>query len=369
MSHLLDRRPGKGTEVYLRHLAKEFLKDPEIDLTLIHFEKIPEEFLYQEAREIIMKPFGGFRFLAELYFFLTTKERFDIIHWFVPRLYPFYWLAPAKKIVVTSHGAADKIAPNFKTFALRIFNFIFTYFHFWVDAVIGVSESGRKEIIEAYHFDPQRVYAIYNGVSEAFHPIDKKKALATLKERYDILDPPFILYAGRLEPRKNVKRIVEAYDLFRQTSGRKEKLVIVGGPGSASQEVKQRAAASPFFKDIQFIGVVYFEDMPSLYSLAEVFIFPSVSESFGLPVIEAMACGTPVITSNITSLPEISGDAALKVDPYNTEEMSKALSVMLGSADVRNKYIKMGFENIKRFSWSKMSQEIKSLYKKLLYDN
>ena len=366
MSHLLDRRPGKGTEVYLRHLVKEFLKDQEIDLTLIHFEKIPEEPLYQEAREIIMRPFGGFRFLAELYFFLTTKERFDIIHWFVPRLYPFYWLAPAKKIIVTSHGAADKISPNFKTPPPHIFNFIFTYFHFWGDAVIGVSESGRKEIIEAYHFNPQKVYAIYNGVSEAFRPVDRAAAFAALKEKYNIFSPPFILYAGRLEPRKNVGRVVEAYEIFRNRTGRNEKLVIVGGPGSASREVKQRAAVSPFSKDIQFIDVVYFEDMPSLYSLAKVFIFPSVSESFGLPVIEAMACGTPVVTSNITSLPEIAGDAALKVDPYNTEEMSNALSVILGGADLRNKYIKMGFENIKRFSWSKMAQQIKSLYKKLL---
>ncbi len=368
MSYAMDRRGAKGTALVARKLIEYLMCQPDIDVTLIHYEPVPEDPLYQKAREIIMPkislPYGS-HFFSQLLFFLTTRESFDIIHWTQPRLYPFFWFAPARHIVVTAHGGGDVSAPGNMTIPRRIFNFMFTHFHRHVAIIFAVSESGKKEIEESYRIPGGKVWAAYNGVDERFakERDDKEKNIERIK-KYG-LTPGYILTVGRLSLQKNTKRIIESYVRLRNDALRQEKLVIVGKPHSDYESIFETAKKSSYKNDIQFVSFVEDADLPALYNQASLFVFPSLNEGFGLPVVEAMASGTPVITSNTTSLPEIAGDAAELVDPENVDEIARAMARVLSTHTLSSAMKERGIKRASRFSWDSMGGTVVRAYREL----
>jgi len=366
MSYAMDNRAAKGTALYTRKLVERLLDDDRFEWCLVHFERVDDP-LYRRAREIVMPKLrlpAATRFVRTMLFFWKYRhEGFDIIHWFQPRLYPFFWLAPACHIVVTAHGAGDITAPGAFPLSRRIFNFILKHFNHTVDALIGVSEFGREEIIEYYRADPERTYAIYNGGGEDFHPILKSEA-GRITSKYGIVQP-FILDVSRLVPHKNVDAVIRAYDILRTDPSRREQLVIVGGPGYRHEETYALARRSPYASSILFIEYVPQEDLNALYAAAEVFVFPSLNEGFGLPVVEAFASGTPVVTSNVAALPEIAGSAALLVDPYKPDHIAGAIGRILSDQSLRASLVEKGRARAKQFTWKKTAEETLALYHSL----
>lgn len=235
------------------------------------------------------------------------------------------------------------------------------------DAIIAVSENTKEDLENIYGIDPAKVRVIYNGVNSEFREIEGSEEINRLKKEYE-LPKKFILYLGTLEPRKNIKRIIKAYRAYRDNERTKTKLVVAGGKGWLYEDIFELVEEEGLGSEVVFTGYVENEELVSLYNLAESLIFPSLYEGFGFPVLEAMACGTPVITSNVSSLPEVAGEAAILVDPREVEEIVKGISLVLHDRDLRNELVEKGKKRAAEFTWEKSARGHLEVYRELLED-
>ena len=198
-------------------------------------------------------------------------------------------------------------------------------------SIVTVSHSARRDLLRLHGIDADRVSVVHEAAAPRFQPISDRARLDAARRRYE-LPPRFVLYVGTIEPRKNLPRLMQAFAAAR-AQGMPHELVCVGPYGWSSRDLTGVVERLGIRRVVHFTGYVAGEDLPALYNLGEVFAFPSVYEGFGLPVVEAMACGTPVMTSNTSSLDEIASGAAETVDPYDID----ALAAALGAARTRRR--------------------------------
>jgi glycosyltransferase involved in cell wall biosynthesis len=217
------------------------------------------------------------------------------------------------------------------------------------DRILTDSEFSKKDIIRYLHADPAKIEVIYPGVDPGFQRVSERIKIETMLSRYRI-DEDYILYTGIYKLRKNHAGLLQAFRQFLK-NGEKAKLVIAGPIGRGEAELRQLAGALGIAERIVFTGFVTDSDLPSLYSAARVYACPSLYEGFGFTVLEAMACGVPVVCSAETSLPEIAGDAALYADPRNPEEFASNLQRAFSDVQLRDQLIEKGFRNRQRFNW------------------
>ncbi len=373
MSYAMDNRASKGIALYTRKLLEGLLESSKDDFYLVHYDKVSDP-LYENGKEIIMPkvrlPYGSHFISQILFFWKYRKEPFDIVHWFHPRLYPFFWLVPAKKIIVTVHGAGDITAPTSFVFSRSVFNFILKHFHKSIDAFIVDSHYAKSEVVKHYGFPKEKVKTIYLGGGEVYGQVGKNIARKLVERKYKI-QSPYILDVSRLQPHKNVEGLIRAYDIFRKKyPDNKEKLVIVGGSAYTEKDEESlehlTKKSSNFSSDIIFISFVESGDLNAIYSGSDLFVFPSLNEGFGLPIIEAMASGTPVITSNVTSMPEIGGDAVITVDPLDVEKMAEVMHNVLTDRTLSQEMTEKGLIRAKEFTWGKMVEQTEDLYAKIV---
>jgi glycosyltransferase involved in cell wall biosynthesis len=231
------------------------------------------------------------------------------------------------------------------------------------DLVLGDSESTRQDVIELLGIDGDRVEVVYPGVDGAFRVIDDQHHLAAVKQLYG-LDCPFILNVGTLEPRKNLVTLLDAYAALRRR-GLEHKLVIAGGRGWLYDGVFRRLEELSLEQDVIFLGYVAEEHLPALYSLADLLVFPSLYEGFGLPPLEAMACGTPVITSDSSSLPEVVGKAGLMVPARDADALAEAIATVLADSVLREDLVKQGLSWAAQFTWRAAGEKLLAIYQRL----
>jgi len=257
------------------------------------------------------------------------------------------------------------------------------------DLIVAISRSTKDDLISLYQIDPKKIKIIYPGIDKKFirQPADNKRLLE-VKIKYNLPDK-FILYFGTIEPRKNILGLIKAFEQIKEEKSlpplqiqwqgfeglvKKEekgidfselKLVIAGSRGWLYKDVFKKAQNSPFSKDIIFTGYIEEGDKPYLYNLAKVFVYPSFFEGFGLPPLEAMACGVPTIVSNKSSLPEVVKKAAIMVDPHNIDEISFAIRKILENRELNNYLTRQGIKRAKDFNWDKAAKEFLNLFKKL----
>lgn len=231
--------------------------------------------------------------------------------------------------------------------------------------IITVSNSTKNDLISLFKIPKEKIRVIFNGVDEKFKPLSNKE-IKKVKQKYS-LNFPFILYVGTLEPRKNIPSLIKAFYKFKKTNPL-YKLVIAGKKGWKYNEIFETIDKLNLQNDIVFTGYILDNDLPALYNAADLFVYVSIYEGFGLPPLEAMACGTPVITSNTSSLPEIVDDAGIMVDPYDIDGLSNAIFKVLTDEGLKTKMIKKGFEKAKMFSWEKCARETLEVYEEA-YNN
>lgn len=228
------------------------------------------------------------------------------------------------------------------------------------ESILSVSRSTANDIRRFYGITEKKVFIIHSGVNEHYHEMNRNDlALITVKEKYH-LPYHFILFLGTLEPRKNIPSLIRAYNGFRKSTLNSEniyKLVIAGSSGWKSLEIFEEIRRSPFSQDILFLGYVADEDKESLYNLASVFVYPSLYEGFGFPILEAFRCGVPVITSDTSSLPEIAEDAALLIDPQRPDDLRIALEEVIASSELRQELKDRGKKRANAFLWHKTAEE------------
>jgi len=229
--------------------------------------------------------------------------------------------------------------------------------------LIAVSAHTATEITRLLGIPPERIDIIYHGVEPAFRPLPTA-AVETFRQHQG-LPERFVLFVGTLEPRKNLVRLVEAFAQFRRQEAASRgpvKLVLAGGRGWLYDRLFARVEALALDQDVLFPGYVPNDELPLWYNAALALVYPSLYEGFGLPVLEALACGTPVLTSNVSSLPEAAGDAALTVDPHDVEALAEGLNRLLTDEPLRDRLRTRGLAHARRFTWPHTARETVRTY-------
>jgi glycosyltransferase involved in cell wall biosynthesis len=239
--------------------------------------------------------------------------------------------------------------------------------------VIAVSQFTKNEIEKLLAIPAGHVEVVYNAIDERFlhgHATDADREL--IAKRY-LVNYPFLLYAGAIRPHKNVVRIIEAFSALKSELEKEQlypdlKLIIIGDDLSSHPRLRRTVVRSAVQNDVRFLGFVPIDVLRIFYDVAKVFVFPSLYEGFGLPPLEAMAHGTPVVTSNTSSLPEVAGNAALLVNPENVFEIRRGLQRVLTDAALRERMKQRGYEQAQRFSWTASVSRILDIYREVAQD-
>jgi len=227
--------------------------------------------------------------------------------------------------------------------------------------IIADSESTKQDIVKTLAVSGRRIATVYPGLIEMFKPITRKEQLEETRAKFH-LPPRYILHVGSIDPRKNLVTLLKAYANLKEAN-LPHKLIVVGPKEFNYAPILEAAQSLDMADRIVFLGFVSNEDLVNIYNMAELFVFPSIHEGFGFPPLEAMACAVPVITSNTSSLPEIVGDAALLVDPYDTQGLVAAMLRVLTDDRLRNEMSQRGLFRAKLFSWRKAAEETVKVYK------
>lgn len=232
------------------------------------------------------------------------------------------------------------------------------------DFILADSVNTQDDLICLLGVPPSRVEVVPGGVDPAFAPVQDEALLDRVRERVSD-GAPFVLSVGMIEPRKNLVRLIEAFELLKARYHAPHKLVLAGKRGWLSDGIFRRAEASPVAPDIRFPGFVAEAELPALYSASELLAYPSLYEGFGLPPLEAMACGVPVVASSSSSLPEVVGDAALLVDPTSVEGLAEAMARALADTELRRRMRTKGLDQAKRFTWRASAEKTLKVYRRL----
>lgn len=219
--------------------------------------------------------------------------------------------------------------------------------------VFAVSENTKKDIIHYTNCNPKNITVTYEAADKIYHSISDASLLQQVKQKYSLPDN-FIMYVGSLSPRKNIVRLLEAFSSIHKKIP--HHLVLTGSKSWKDSPVYDTMHRLNLGDRIKQLGYVEHKDMPALYNLADAYIYPSLYEGFGLPILEAMQCGCPVVASNATSIPEVAGDAAILVNPLGTNAIADAIYQVLTDSEFREKLISSGFQQAKKFSWGRCAK-------------
>jgi glycosyltransferase involved in cell wall biosynthesis len=292
------------------------------------------------------------------------------VEWFVGRLdlfhSPNFILPPTQraKTLLTVHDLSFIRYPQGAVASLRIWlNQVVPRSLARADHILADSESTKKDLTEIFNIHPAHITVVGAGVEERFQPVTDAASLAAVQQRYRL--PPsekFILGLGTLEPRKNFTGLIAAFSAspVRET----HHLVIAGGKGWLYDDIFAAAQTSPAADRIHLIGFVADADLPALYSLADIFAYPSHYEGFGIPVIEAMACGVPVVCANNSCLPEVAGQSALQVMATDTVALAEALNRLATDFVLREQAIREGFRQAQKFNWPAAAERLLNVYQR-----
>src|SRR5574341_776434 len=230
------------------------------------------------------------------------------------------------------------------------------------DRIIAVSEATRQDLIDLYGIAPGKIDVVYHGVTSQFHPPRDAAEEARLRERYRLPAGPLLLTVGTLQPRKNHRRLVQALARLTHPAA----LVIAGSPGWAYGDVRDEVMRLNLQRSVRFLEWVDEADLPALYRMATVLVFPSLYEGFGLPVLEAMASGAPVIASRASSLPEVVGEAGILIDPLDVDALAETIDALLTDEDRRAALRAKGLARAQAFTWQRAAAQTWSIYESLL---
>jgi glycosyltransferase involved in cell wall biosynthesis len=288
-----------------------------------------------------------------------ARERVDLVH------EPHYVLPPLTRCrsVVTIHDCIHLMFPQYLPSRLA---YVYAKGSMWAasrkaDRILTVSEASKRDILRFFDVPADKVSVIYNAIDERFLAPGNPERMDLVRQRYQ-LDHPFVLYVGNIKPHKNIERLIDAFGRARAQGPENLKLIIIGDEISKYPALRQSVHKHKLDKHVRFLGFQPMETLAAFYRLARAFVFPSLYEGFGLPPLEAMACGTPVVTSNVSSLPEIAGGAALLVDPYDADAIANGIVQAVTDDTLRADLICRGLDRARSFSWPQSVRKIHEIY-------
>jgi len=272
------------------------------------------------------------------------------------------------KYVVTALDATHWLHPKTHTFFTLLYMRPFVRLSLWnADMIITISESAKKDLINSLGLPEDKIKVIYCGIDEAYQPTQNLKSIEATRKKFN-LPEKFILNVSTLVPTKNLPTLFKAFALFKSSTSLSHRLVIVGGKGWKYKEILKAVTQLGLEKDIIFTGYVPREDLINIYNAADLFVYPSFYEGFGLPPLEAMACGTPVIASNVSSIPEVVGEAGILLNPFDIAGIAEAIEKVIRDDDLRREMVEKGITQAQKFSWRQNASETKKIYERLVKD-
>jgi glycosyltransferase involved in cell wall biosynthesis len=286
-------------------------------------------------------------------------DRVTVFHGPVNAL-PAFWSGPS---IVTILDLTFMLLPDTFNRANRLYlRWMAAFAAARADRIIAISEATRRDVVSRLRVPPERVQRVYCGVEPEFRPIEDGRHVAALREKWG-LDEGFILYLGTIEPRKNLVRLIDAYAELRRRGATGRPLVVAGGKGWGYETIIDRAHVAGVDEHVRFVGFIPEHEMALWYNAADLFVYPSEYEGFGLPPLEALACGTPVIASNRSSLPEVVGEAGVLVDPTDTAGMADAMQRVLEDERLQSHLSQAGPQQARPFTWRRMAEETLAIYR------
>ena len=358
--HSLGTQSG-GNETYYRQLLSglaEDKSDNQYDLFYTHTAALSQDSGDRRFRFAKIPTNPIVRICATLPF-LLRKIKPDVVHC-------QYVLPPltSARSVLTVHDLAHENFPEaFHPMEAARMKTLVRWSAKRATHILTVSEFSAADIAKRFNISREKITVAYQAASPVFHPRDKAGSQEHIAKTFGI-DAPFILYVGRIQARKNLPRLVEAYHQVRQ-QGITSKLVIVGKQDWQSEQLLEKIKQLGLENSVIFPGYVPFDDLPIFYNAAEVFVFPSIFEGFGLPVIESMASGVPTVTSFGSSLQEVAGDGALLVDPLDTRSIADALGSVLTDPQLRERLATQGLKRSAQFERSMLARKTLEVYRSI----
>ena len=311
----------------------------------------------------VLEPSPNYSIREQLHVpWVLLRERPDVFH------APHYVLPPAVRCrsVVTIHDTIHLTFPQYLPHRLA---YAYARASMWTAAhrsarILTVSEASKRDILHFFDVPPEKVVVVYNAIDERFSREPLAEDVERVRERFQ-LHQRFVLYVGNIKPHKNLERLIEAFHALRQRGLDDLKLLIIGDEISSYPSLRRAVHRHKLHKHVRFLGYLPDDTLAIMYRLASVFVFPSLYEGFGLPPLEAMASGTPVVTSNLSSLPEVTGDAAVLVDPYDVDAIEAGIRQVLDdpilAADMRRK----GLLRARQFSWEQSVTKTWEMYQEI----
>ena len=288
------------------------------------------------------------------------REKPDVFH------APHYVLPVAvpSRSVVTIHDCIHLMFPQYLPNRAA---YAYARASMWIaakrsDRILTVSEASKRDILHFFNVPPDKISVVYNAIDERFWVVPDPEDVARVRERFQ-LDHGFVLYAGTIKPHKNLVRLIEAFAELRKGEFEELKLLIIGDEISKLPALRRAVHGHKLHKHVRFLGFVPDDTLAVLYRLAAVFVFPSLYEGFGLPPLEAMASGTPVVTSNVSSLPEVAGDAAILVDPYEVGSIVDGVRRVLTDPELAAELRRKGLVRARDFSWERSVSRTHEIYR------
>jgi glycosyltransferase involved in cell wall biosynthesis len=347
-------------------LKRMVLAHPEHEFVFFFDRPYRSEFVFaSNVKPVIVRPPARHPFLWFLFFEVgirraLKREKIDVF------FSPDGWLCLGSKVktLLVIHDLNFVHYPHFNPFWKRLYyRIFFPRFARKAVKIATVSQYSKNDIAQCYQIDPNKICIAYNSVSENFYEISgTEKEFVREKISQGL---PYFVFVGTASKRKNVAKILQSFDAFRN-GGHQAKLVFTGMKKYWDKEMNLIYRNMQFQNDIVFTGYVSTKDLNNILSSSTALLYPSVFEGFGIPIIEAFACGVPVITSNTSSMPEVAGDAALLVNPSDTEEIRQAMVKIYTQPDFAKKLIDKGKERLHLFSWDKSAKELWNEIEKML---
>lgn len=301
------------------------------------------------------------RNFIELLFLQKYIDKNSQIYFSTDAKLPLFMNPRTKKILMVTDLAVYRMQEVYQTSRSIYWKKLFKSSIKRADKIIAISEFTKKEIIDILEVSSDKISVVYMDANSAFKKINDDVALQKIKDKFK-LDFPFILFVGSFSPRKNLYRLIKAFENLVRTKNIPHRLVIVGEKGWKFDKETKYLKESDISGKIIFPGYIADQDLPYIYNLADVCVYPSIYEGFGIPVVEAMACQTPVAVSNASSLPEIAGDAAIYFDPYNVEDMSDKIYTLLTDLSLQKDFTNKGIIQAQKFSWEKSAKALFDIF-------
>jgi glycosyltransferase involved in cell wall biosynthesis len=344
-------------------------KHPEHQFIFLFDRPFSDEFIFSDnIKPLVLHPQARHPFLWYLFFewavpHALKKEKADLF------LSCDGWVslsAPVKTVDVIHDINFEYYPGHIKPLVRQYYHYYFPRFAKKASRIATVSEFSKTTIIEKYHQPADKIDVVYNGVTEGYQPLGEDLKMEIRQQYCEGL--PFFIFVGLLHPRKNIANLFRAYDLFRLKGSSRTKLLIAGEKKWWKGEMEQVYQGMQFPEDVVFTGRLPLVELQKVMGAALALTYVSVFEGFGIPIIEAMQSGVPVITGNITSMPEVAGDAALLTDPFSPAAIADAMELLAVNDNLRQRLIGKGLVRCREFTWDRTAEALWDTVGKVLYN-